>query len=139
MNIPKNFWNLSIAAVALLAIFLLALSIKTFKEVGYIGVNPNQDQYHQCRCTGDAYLSLMSPLSHSQSTDTEKVVADAQKKATDKVNAALAVVRVAGVATRISRPSPTASTLTMISDRSLSADRLQRRCSDLLSLQARMF
>jgi len=98
MNIPKNFWNLSIAAVALLAIFLLALSIKTFKEVGYIGVNPNQTNTINVDGTGDAYAIPDVATFSFTVTDTEKVVADAQKKATDKVNAALAVVRVAGVA-----------------------------------------
>jgi len=98
MNIPKRFWNVSVAAIGLLALFLLAAAIAEFKSIAYVGANPSQTNTITLNGTGDAYAIPDVATFTYTVTDTEKAVADAQTKATAKSNAALAVVRAAGVA-----------------------------------------
>lgn len=98
MNLPKNLWKVAVGAVALLAVFLLALSIKTFREIGYVGANQNTTNTVSVDGSGDAYAVPDIATFTFSVTDTEKTVADAQTKATAKVNAALKVVRDGGVA-----------------------------------------
>lgn len=96
MNMPKNFWSTAVGALALVIVFLAALSIKTLKEIGYVGVD-NVNTINVSG-TGDAVAVPDIATFSFSVTETAKTVVDAQAKATDKVNAVLKAVRDGGVA-----------------------------------------
>ena len=98
MNIPANFWKTVMGAFGLLTIFLIIISIKELKAIGYVGVNPNMTNSITVDGTGDA-VAIPDVATFSFTVkSTAKVVATAQSQATDKVNTALKAVRDAGVA-----------------------------------------
>ncbi|MFA6432763.1 MAG: SIMPL domain-containing protein [Candidatus Paceibacterota bacterium] len=98
MNIPKNLWSTAVAATALLVVFLAAISIKTFKEIGYVGANPNMGNSISVTGSGDAVAVPDVATFSFTISETAKTVADAQTAATTKINATLKAVRDAGVA-----------------------------------------
>ena len=98
MNIPAKLWQTIIGAVGILTIFLVILSIKEIKSIGYVGKDvPNYNSI-SVNGKGEA-LSIPDVATFSFSvTETSKTVVEAQAKATDKINAALKAVKDAGVA-----------------------------------------
>jgi uncharacterized protein YggE len=98
MPIQQKVWKIGAFVGLMLGLYLIVLIIGELKTVGYIGVNPNQTNTISVNGTGDAYAIPDVATFSFTVTDTEKAVVDAQTKATAKVNAALAVVRAAGVA-----------------------------------------
>ena len=82
----------------ILAIFLVVISVKEIKSISYMGRdNPGYNNI-SVNGKGEA-LSIPDIATFSFSvTETAKTVVEAQTKATDKSNAALKVVRDAGVA-----------------------------------------
>ena len=98
MNIQDKVWKIGSFVGVLLAIFLAVLSIKAFKEIGYVGANPAQTNQISVDGTGDAVaVPDIATLSFSV-TETAKTVSAAQAQATAKSNAALNVVKSAGIA-----------------------------------------
>jgi hypothetical protein len=98
MNIPEKFWKAAAWALCLLAIFLVVISIKEIKAIGYVGVNPQGPNTITVSGTGDAMAAPDVATFSFTVTETKTTVADAQKAATDKINSALKAVRDAGVA-----------------------------------------
>lgn len=98
MNIPDKFWNAVMGAFGILTIFLLVMSIKGIKSIGYVGDNPNMVNTINVTGSGDA-VSIPDIATFSFTvTETAKTVAEAQTKATTKINAALDAVKQGGVA-----------------------------------------
>ncbi|MDE2038248.1 MAG: SIMPL domain-containing protein [Patescibacteria group bacterium] len=97
-NIPKAFWNVSIATIGLLALFLLAAAVAEFKSIEYVGANPNQTDTITVSGTGDALATPDVATFSFSVTETAKTVADAQSAATAKIDKALTAVRAGGVA-----------------------------------------
>lgn len=85
-------------AIALLVLFLAALSIRTLKEIGYVGANPNSTNQITVDGTGDALATPDIATFSFSVTETAKTVVDAQTAATTKINATLKAVRDGGVA-----------------------------------------
>ncbi len=94
----KKAWALGLLVGLLLALYLFALMISQFKSIAYIGSGIQPTNTISVDGTGDAYAVPDVATFSFTVSDTEKAVADAQTKATDKVNAALKVVRASGVA-----------------------------------------
>ncbi len=98
MNINKNLWSsLSMAAILLTA-FLAVLSIKTIKEIGYVGHGTDATSMISVDGSGDAVSAPDIATFSFTVNENAKTVADAQTKATTKTNAALKAVRDAGIA-----------------------------------------
>lgn len=98
MNIPAKLWQTIIGAVGILTIFLVIISIKEIKSIGYIGKDNPVYNSISVNGKGEA-VSIPDVATFSFSvTETAKTVAEAQSKATDKTNAALKAVREAGIA-----------------------------------------
>lgn len=97
MNIPSNFWKTVIGAFGILTIFLVILSIKEIKSIGYVG--KDAPIYNTISVNGKGEtVSIPDVATFSFSVnETAKTVAEAQTKATDRTNAALKAVRDAGV------------------------------------------
>ena len=98
MNIPEKFWKVTMGALGLLAIFLLIVSIKELKSIGYVGVNDTVVNTITVDGTGDAVAIPDIATFSFTVTKTAMTVADAQKQATDATNAALKAVHDGGVA-----------------------------------------
>ncbi len=98
INIPERFWKFATFAALMFGVFLAAGTIRTLKSVNYVGANPTQTNTISVDGSGDAYAVPDVATYSFTVNDTEKTVADAQSKATDKINAALKVVRDSGVA-----------------------------------------
>ncbi|OHA16328.1 MAG: hypothetical protein A2830_00280 [Candidatus Taylorbacteria bacterium RIFCSPHIGHO2_01_FULL_44_110] len=98
MNIPSNFWKILIGAVGALTIFLVVVSIKEIKSIGYIG--KDSPVYNTISVNGKGeVVSIPDVATFSFGvTETAKTVAEAQAQATNKTNAALKAVKDAGVA-----------------------------------------
>jgi len=98
MNSQEKVWKIGVFVGILLAIFLAVLSIKAFKEIGFVGANPAQINQISVDGTGDAVtVPDIATLSFSV-TETAKTVSAAQAQATAKSNAALKIVQTAGIA-----------------------------------------
>ncbi len=98
MNIPAKLWQTLIGAVGILTVFLVIISIKEIKSIGYVGAN--NPVYNTISVTGKGEsVSIPNIATFSFGvTETAKTVAEAQAKATEKTNAALKAVKDAGVA-----------------------------------------
>lgn len=98
MNIPAKLWQVIIGAVGILTIFLIIISIKELKAIGYVG--KESPVYNTISVTGKGEaITIPDIATFSFSvTETGKTVAEAQTKATEKINAALKAVKDAGVA-----------------------------------------
>ena len=82
----------------MLAIYLVALSVKEFKSIAYVGTNPQQSHTIDVAGSGDAVaIPDIATISFTV-TETAKTVADAQDKAATKVNATIAGLKNAGIA-----------------------------------------
>jgi uncharacterized protein YggE len=98
MNIPDKFWNSAMGALGLLTIFLIIISIKEIKSISYVGSNLTMTNTITVDGTGDAVTVPDIATFSFSVTETAKTVAEAQTKATDKINASLKAVRDGGVA-----------------------------------------
>ena len=98
INIPEKFWKVATVFLIVLTVAAAIATIGVAKSIGYVGVNRNQTNTVSVDGTGDAYAVPDVATFSFTVSDTEKAVADAQTKATDKINAALKVVRASGVA-----------------------------------------
>lgn len=97
-NIPAKFWNALIGALGLLTIFLIIISIKELKSIGYVGVNSNSANVVTVEGSGEAVaIPDIATFSFSVS-ETAKTVEQAQTMATEKTNAALKALSEAGIA-----------------------------------------
>ncbi len=96
MNIQDRFWKVASVVGVLLVVFLAVLSIKEIKSIGY-QENP---VYNTISVNGKGEaVSIPDVAMFSFSVnETAKTVAEAQTKATDRINAALKAVRDGGVA-----------------------------------------
>ncbi len=98
MNIPKNFWNTAVGVMGLLIAFLAFLTIKEAKSIAYVGRSTDTVNTITVDGSGDAVAKPDIATFSFSVTETAQTVADAQAKATDKINAALKAVRDGGVA-----------------------------------------
>lgn len=98
MNIPSKFWTVATGLLGILFVFALLLSIKSIKELRYVGTNPANTSTINVDGTGHAIaVPDIATFSFSVS-ETGKTVAEAQTKATDRINSALKTIRGQGVA-----------------------------------------
>ncbi|MEI8327568.1 MAG: SIMPL domain-containing protein [Candidatus Taylorbacteria bacterium] len=97
MNIPQNFWKTAVGALVLLTIFLVVVSVKELKSIGYVGKSDQVVNTISVEGTGDAVAIPDVATFSFTVTETSAAVVDAQTKATNKVNAALKAVRSGGV------------------------------------------
>jgi uncharacterized protein YggE len=86
MNIPAKLWQVIIGAVGILTIFLVVISIKEIKSIGYVGKDNPVYNTISVNGKGEA-VSIPDVATFSFSvTETAKTVAEAQSKATDKTS-----------------------------------------------------
>lgn len=96
--IPQKFWSTAIGALGLLTVLLLVLSIKELKTIGYVGKSDQMVNTISVDGTGDA-MAVPDIASFSFTVNkTAATVVEAQKQATDQINAALKAIRDGGVA-----------------------------------------
>jgi uncharacterized protein YggE len=97
-QIPKNFWTSLNGLIAMLIVLVAVGVIIGIKMIGYVGMNPNS--VATINVDGTGYVVAVPDVAtfSFSVTDTEKTVADAQAKATTKINAALASLRQQGIA-----------------------------------------
>ena len=97
MNIPSKFWSTIVTAVVLLTVFLAVLSIKEIKSIRYVGTDVSAMSTISVDGKGEE-ISIPDIATFSFGiTETAKTVAEAQTKATDRVNSALKAVKDAGI------------------------------------------
>lgn len=97
-QIPKSFWSSLNALIGVLIALAAVATIGGLKVIGNIGVNHNNVSTINVDGTGDV-LAVPDVATFSFSvTENAKTVADAQAKATTKINAALASLRQQGIA-----------------------------------------
>lgn len=86
------------ALIGILFVFVLILSLKSLREVGYVGVNLDTTSTINVDGTGSAFsVPDIATFSFSVN-ENAKTVAEAQTKATTKMNLALKLVREQGIA-----------------------------------------
>lgn len=90
--------NLFIAFLALLVVFMAGKSISELKGLKYIGEGLNATNVITVNGTGDVLATPDVATFSFSVTQEAAAVPDAQKKATDKMNAILAYVKKAGIA-----------------------------------------
>ncbi len=98
MPIQQKVWKIGAVVGVLLAVYLFTLSISQLKSIGYIGSGIQPTNTISVDGTGDAYAIPDIATFSFTVTDTEKVVADAQAKVTDKMNAAKKSLSSQGIA-----------------------------------------
>jgi uncharacterized protein len=98
MEVTQNFKKIGIVVGILLSLFLLVLTIKEAKSIGYVG--RNAQALNTINVTGKGEVVAVPDIATFSFgvQENAKTVADAQKAATDKINAALKVVKDNGVA-----------------------------------------
>jgi hypothetical protein len=89
-------WKIGCGVGVLLMLFLLAASLRELSSISHVGDSAPVNTI-TVSGTGDTYAVPDVATFTFTVSDTEKTVATAQTKATTEVNAALAVVRAAGV------------------------------------------
>ncbi len=100
MTSQERVWKIASAVAVLLCVFLVALSIKEFKSIAYVGSNLQQSHTISVDGTGDAVaIPDIATISFSV-TETAKTVSQAQSLATAKNNATIKALRDAGIAER---------------------------------------
>ncbi len=92
-----NIWNIGAAVGVLLVIFLAALSIKEFKAIGYVGKSDAIQNTISVNGKGEEVVIPDIATFSFTVTENGKTVADAQEKATTKVNTILKSVRAQGI------------------------------------------
>lgn len=96
-NIPSKFWNAATGLLGILFIFVLILAIQHIKEIRYVG---SADTTSTINVDGSAHIVAVPDIATFSFTVTEtaKTVAEAQTKATTKINNALKTLRDQGIA-----------------------------------------
>jgi uncharacterized protein len=97
MTSQDRVWKVAVLVGALLAIFLAVISIKELKSIGYVGKNENMVNSISVNGRGEEVMIPDIATFSFTVTETGKTVADAQEKATTKINATLKAVRDGGV------------------------------------------
>ena len=98
MTTQEKVWKIGGVVGILLAVFLLVMSIKEFKSIGYVGRSDQMVNIISVNGTGEAVaIPDIATFSFTVS-ETAKTVAEAQEKATAKINSALDAVKKEGVA-----------------------------------------
>lgn len=97
MNIPAKLWQTIIGAVGILTIFLVIISIKEIKAIGYVGADSPVNNTISVTGKGETVAIPDVATFSFGVTETGKTVAEAQTKASEKINAALKGVKDAGV------------------------------------------
>lgn len=97
-NIPSNFWSTLKGLIAILIVFVIILGIGAIKAMSNIGVNRTTVSSISVDGTGYAIaVPDVATFSFSVS-ETAKTVAEAQAKATVRINSALKTIRDQGIA-----------------------------------------
>ncbi len=98
MNNKEQIWTVGKWVGIFLIVFLIAISIKEFKSIGSAGKDYPVMNTITVNGKGEA-ISIPDIATFSFGvTENAKTVKEAQTKATEKINAALAVVKAGGVA-----------------------------------------
>ncbi len=97
MNIPQKFWSVSIALFVILFVFVAAISLKTLREIGYVGVNTAMTSTINVDGTGHVFSIPDVATFTFTVNEKAKTVAEAQSKATTKINSSLKVVKDQGI------------------------------------------
>lgn len=98
MNNKEQIWKVGALVGMILAVFLLVITIKEIKSIGYVGKNSVMVNTISVNGKGEEVVVPDVATFSFGVTETAKTVADAQKVATEKINATLKVVREAGIA-----------------------------------------
>lgn len=98
MSIQDKVWRTGVVVGALLALFLLVISIKELKSIAYVGKGVMATKTISVDGTGDAVAVPDIATFSFTVSESAKTVAEAQTKATEKSNGALKAVRDSGVA-----------------------------------------
>lgn len=97
-NTKNNVWKVGLGVGALLCLFLLVVSIKELKSIGYVGKDTPATNVITVSGKGES-VSIPDIATFSFSvTETAKAVDEAQSKASIKINNALKTLKDAGVA-----------------------------------------
>lgn len=92
----KNSGIIKVVGV-MLTIYLVVLSVKAFKSLSYVGMNPQQSYTISVDGTGDAVaIPDIATISFTV-TETAKTAGDAQSLASTKVNTTVAALKNAGI------------------------------------------
>jgi len=97
MNIPQNFWTVLRGLIGVLIVFIIILGIGAITVMSNIGVNRANISTINVDGTGNAMAVPDIATFTFSVTEAGKTVADAQVKATAKINSALKSVRDQGV------------------------------------------
>jgi uncharacterized protein YggE len=92
-TIPNNIWKVITAVGVILAVFLLVVTIKQVKSIGYVGKSDQFINQISINGTGKEVVKPDIATFSFSVAEVGKTVAEAQKKATDKINATLAEVK----------------------------------------------
>jgi uncharacterized protein YggE len=97
MNNQDRFWKFSAITVIVLAIFLAVLAVKELRSIYYVG---SMDQSRTITVDGKGEYVTIPDIATISFTVTEKAktVAEAQEKATAKLNPTIQAIKDAGVA-----------------------------------------
>ncbi len=98
MSIQDKVWRTGVVVGALLALFLLVISIKELKSIAYVGKGVMATKTISVDGTGDAVAVPDIATFSFTVSESGKTVAEAQTLATEKSNGALKAVRDSGVA-----------------------------------------
>lgn len=98
MNTPQRFWNTAITALGILVAFLAVLTIKEIKAIGYVGKSSETVSMITVDGTGSEIAKPDVATFSFGVSENAATVADAQAKATARINTALKAVRDGGVA-----------------------------------------
>lgn len=98
MNIQDKFWKTAMWTGVLLSIFLAVVSIKQLKSIAYVGKDtPIMNSISVNGKGEEVSIPNIATFSFSVS-ETDKQVAVAQEKATNRINTALDAIRTADIA-----------------------------------------
>lgn len=99
-NLKNNVWKAGLWVGVILVIFLLVMSIKELKSIGYVGKDTSIMNAITVNGKGET-ISIPDVATFSFSvTETAKMVDEAQAKATTKINTALKALKDNGVKER---------------------------------------
>ena len=96
-NQKNNVWKVAYYVGILLAVFLAVISIKELKSIGYVEDELNYVKQISVNGNGEV-VAIPDIASFSFSvTENAKVIADAQNKASEKINKALDALKAEGI------------------------------------------
>lgn len=96
-NQKNNVWKVSYYVGILLVVFLAIISIKELKSIGYVGDDFNYIKQISVNGKGEVVV-IPDVASFSFSvTENAKIIADAQSKASEKINKAIQALKAEGI------------------------------------------